>query len=101
MPSFGMLHHAAVVRTDVLKECVTFIIKVTRFGELGTMLVAVSIVFLCSILQLAVIANIVPSLLTLGTLMMEVIHSSKTLVLTRTTWRNIPEDSILHMPVHI
>jgi hypothetical protein len=28
--------------------------------------------------------------------MMEVFHSSKTLVLTRATQRNIPEDGILH-----
>jgi hypothetical protein len=28
--------------------------------------------------------------------MMEAIHSSETSVLTRTTWRNIPEDGILH-----
>jgi hypothetical protein len=30
------------------------------------------------------------------TLMMEAIHSLETLVLTRATWRNIPEDSIFH-----
>jgi hypothetical protein len=27
---------------------------------------------------------------------MEVVHSSETSVLTRTTWRNIPEGGILH-----
>jgi hypothetical protein len=45
--------------------------------------------------QLLVTANI-PSSLILFTLMMEVIHSSKTLVHTRATWHHIPEDSIPH-----
>jgi hypothetical protein len=38
----------------------------------------------------------VPSSPILATLMMEAIHSSKTLVVTRVTWHNIPEDDILH-----
>jgi hypothetical protein len=41
------------------------------------------IVFLCGVLRLLVTANVVPSLLTVVTLMMEVIHSSESLVLTR------------------
>jgi hypothetical protein len=54
------------------------------------------IVFLCSMLRLLVTANVVPSLLILFTLMMEAVHSSKTLVLTTATWCNVPEDGILH-----
>jgi hypothetical protein len=46
--------------------------------------------FLCSMLQLLVTANLVPSLPILITLMMEAIHPSKTLVLTRTTCCNTP-----------
>jgi hypothetical protein len=52
--------------------------------------------FLRSVLQLLVSANGIPSSLILDTLMKELIHSSKTLVLTRVTRRNIAEDGILH-----
>jgi hypothetical protein len=45
---------------------------------------------------LLVTANDVSSSPILVTLMMEAIRSSETLVLTGTTWRNIPEDGILH-----
>jgi hypothetical protein len=38
MPSSGMLHHVALVGTDVSKACSASIIGVTRIGELGTML---------------------------------------------------------------
>jgi hypothetical protein len=45
---------------------------------------------------LLVTANMFPSSLILATLIMEAIHSSETLVLTRAAWCNIPEDSILY-----
>jgi hypothetical protein len=47
-------------------------------------------------LWLLVTAN-APSLLIFVTLTMEMIRSSETLVLTRATWRNIPEDCIPHV----
>jgi hypothetical protein len=38
MPSSGMLRHVALVRTDVSEELSVSIIRVTRIGELRTVL---------------------------------------------------------------
>jgi hypothetical protein len=69
-----------LVRTDVLEECVTSIIRVKRIWELGTMLA---------------VNNVVPCSLIIFILMMEATYSSETSVLTRATWRHIAEDDIL------
>jgi hypothetical protein len=80
MVSSGMLHRVALVRTDVSEEHSASFIRVTRLGELGTMLVT---------------ASVVPSSPSLVTLMKEALSYSETSVLTRATRRNIPEDTIL------
>jgi hypothetical protein len=94
MPYSGMLHRGALVRTYVLEEHSASTNRVTRIGALGTTLAVTSnrhilsyydIAFLSSVHQLLVTANVDFSSLIPVTLMMEVLHSSKTMVLTRAT----------------
>jgi hypothetical protein len=90
----GMLRRMALVRTDVLKELSASFIRVTRIGELGTTLAVTS--NRRTLRRLLVTARVVPSSQILVPLMKEAPRSSETLVLIRTTRRNIPQDTILH-----
>jgi hypothetical protein len=91
MTSSGMLLHVALVRIDVSEELSTSVIRVTRIYELGTTLAVIS-----SVHRLLVTASVVPSSPILVTLMTDALSSSETSILTRATWRNTPEDDILH-----
>jgi hypothetical protein len=80
-----MLRRVALVGSHISKEHIASVIGVTEIDELGATLAVTS-----SVLRLLVAAN-VPSTLFLA----RRLRSSETLVLTRATGRNIPEDGFL------
>jgi hypothetical protein len=92
MPSSGMLHCVALVRTDIWEECIVSIIRMTKIGEIGTSLAVTSN---RNTLRKLVTANVFLSSPILVNLLMEAISSSEISVLKKITQRNIPEDDIL------
>jgi hypothetical protein len=93
-------------KNRVWEERITSI-RVTRIGELGTTLAVTSNrsklrgntlytkAFLRSLLRLLVTANVVHSSSIRVSLVMEAMRSPETSVLTRATWRHIPDDCFL------
>jgi hypothetical protein len=75
-----MLRRVALVKTDVSEELSASFIRV----------------FLRCVRRLIVIASVVLTSQILIILIMEELSSSETSVLIRATWRNIPENTILH-----
>jgi hypothetical protein len=90
MSPSGMLRSVPPVRTDFSEKRIASIIRMTRIDELVIMsAVTRKIVFLRSMLQLLVTADVAPSSAKLATLMIEPI-------IIRATRHNITEEDVLH-----
>jgi hypothetical protein len=103
-----MLGPVALVRADVSEEHISYIMRMTRIGELGTLAVTSNvntqprgtinsiIIFIRNELRLLVTAKVVRILPILVTLMMPAKRSTELSVFTGTTRHNIPRYGILH-----
>jgi hypothetical protein len=82
-----MLHHVALVKTDVSEEFRTSFFRMTRISKLVTTLAVTSKqqVLLRSVRRLLVTASVVPSSPILVTLMKGALNSFETSVLTKAT----------------
>jgi hypothetical protein len=84
-----MLRNVALVRTDLSEDLSTSIIRVERIGELGSLAVTSN---RRTLRRNTKYTKVIPSSLSLVTLMMEALGFSETSVLTRVT----RQDDILH-----
>jgi hypothetical protein len=91
------------VRTGGVVERITTIKRVTRIGVLRRLAVTSNRNTLCNYSQRDLVTSYCYRCSRspiLATLMMETIRTSKSSVHKRITWRNIPEDDILHSHRH-
>jgi hypothetical protein len=94
MPSSWLLCRVAVTRTDDSEEHMASIIRVAENSELGALAVNSNRRILWRHYLLFTV-NVVPSKPILVKLMMGTVQSPSN-VGSKTIWRNIPEDAILH-----